>query len=174
MDFLDLCKKRYSVRKFSSKAVEEEKIQKILEAGRIAPTAKNTQPQKIFYLKSEEALAKVNAATPMAFHAPVVLMICYDTTQSYILAADTHFKNYDSGEVDTAIVTTMMMMQATELGLGTLWARGFDSQKLIDAFNLPENMHPVCLLDIGYPADDCVPSERHTLRKSLSENLIEL
>lgn len=171
MDFLELCNKRYSVRKFSNKPVEEEKINKILEAGRIAPTAKNSQSQKIFYLKSEESLAKVNAATPMAYHAPVILMICYDTTISYKNPADTYIKNYDGGEVDAAIVTTMMMMQATELGLGTLWARGFDSQKLIDAFNLPANLHPVCLLDIGYPADDSEPSERHTLRKPLSETL---
>ena len=174
MSFLDLCKERYSVRKFSPKAVEEEKIQKILEAGRLAPTAKNSQSHKIFYLKSEESLAKIRAATPMAFNAPVVLMVCYDTNTSYKNLADTHFKNYDGGEVDAAIVTTSMMMEATELGLGTLWARGFNSQTIIDAFQLPDNLHLVCLLDIGYPAPDCKPSERHTDRKPLRETVQEI
>ncbi len=174
MDFLELCKKRYSVRKFSAKEVEQEKLDKILEAGRIAPTAKNSQSHRIFVLKSKEALEKVNAATPMAFHAPVVLLVCYDTNESYKNMADSHFKGYDGGEVDSAIVVTMMMMEATELGLGTLWARGFDSQRLIDAFQLPEKLHPVCLLDIGYPAEDSSPSERQGLRKPLSETVKEL
>ena len=176
MDFLKLSEERYSVRKFSDKKVEDEKLEKILQAGRLAPTAKNSQSQRIFVLKSPEALKKINEATPMAFNAPVVLMVCYDENESYKNAADTAYKyfpcgQYDGGEVDASIVTTAMMFQATELGLGTLWARGFDATKIIDAFDLPKNMHLVCLLDVGYPAADAEPSPRHSDRKPLSETV---
>ena len=174
MDFLELCKTRYSVRSFSQKPVESDKLKRILEAGRLAPTAKNCQSQRIFALQSEEALAKVRAATRMAFDAPVVLMVCYDEEQSYKNTADTHFRGYDGGEVDAAIVVSEMMMEATELGLGTLWARGFDSQKLYDAFPEIANLHLVCLLDIGYPAEGCTPSERHSLRKPLEQTVVWL
>lgn len=174
MDFLNLCKERYSVRKFSQKKVEDEKLLKVLEAGRLAPTAKNTQSQRIFVLKSSEALKKVKDATPMAYNAPIILLVCYETSESYKNPNETKYKNYDGGEVDAAIVVTSMMYEAQNLGLGTLWARGFDSAKIIQAFNLPENLHVVCLLDIGYPAEDSTPSERHYIRKELSETVKEL
>lgn len=77
MDFLELCKNRYSVRKFSGRTVEDEKLEKILEAGRLAPTAKNSQSQRIFVLKTESSLQKIYEATPMAYNAPVVLAVCY-------------------------------------------------------------------------------------------------
>lgn len=88
--------------------------------------------------------------------------------------ADTHYPDYDGGGVDAAIVTTAMMMEATELGLGTLWARGYDSQKIYDAFPQIKKLELVCLLDIGYPAEDSSPSERHFMRKELSETTVEL
>ena len=171
-----MSKERYSVRKFSDKKVEDEKLQKILEAGRLAPTAKNSQSQRIFVLKSPDALAKIRAATQMAFDAPVVLMVCYDADLSYKNTADTAYTyfpggHYDGGEVDASIVTSAMMFQATELGLGTLWARGFDAQKIIDAFELSANLHLVCLLDVGYPAADAEPSPRHSDRKPLDETV---
>ncbi|HAK68568.1 MAG TPA: nitroreductase [Treponema sp.] len=169
MDFLELSKARYSVRKFDSKKVEDEKLDKVLEAGRLAPTAKNSQSHRIFILKSEEALRKINEATPMAYHAPVVLMVCYDKSASYKNTADAHYPDYDGGEADACIVTTAMMMEATELGLGTLWARGYDSQKIYDAFPEVKDLELVCLLDVGYPAADSHPSSRHADRKPLSE-----
>lgn len=171
-----MSKERYSVRKFSDKKVEDEKLEKILQAGRLAPTAKNSQSQRIFVLKSPDAIKKINAATPMAFNAPVVLMVCYDTAESYKNINDTAYTyypggHYDGGEVDAAIVTSAMMFQATELGLGTLWARGYDAAAIVKAFDLPENLHLVCLLDVGYPAPDAEPSPRHSDRKPLSETV---
>ena len=174
MDFLELSKQRYSVRSFSDKPVEQEKLDKILEAGRLAPTAKNTQSQKIFVLKSKEALGRINAVTPMTYHAPVVLMVCYDKNLSYKNPNETHYVGYEGGAVDAAIVTTEMMMEATDLGLGTLWARGFDAQKIFDAFPEVAGLEVVCLLDIGYPSETSAPSERHTLRRPLSETVVNM
>jgi nitroreductase len=174
MDFLELSKLRYSVRKFDAKKVEDEKLEKVLEAGRLAPTAKNPQSHKIFVLKSDDALGRINEATPMAYHAPVVLMVCFDKNISYKNTADGRYPNYEGGEADACIVTTAMMMEATELGLGTLWARGYDSQKIFDAFPEIKGLELVCLLDIGYPAEDSEPSPRHASRKPLSETTVTL
>lgn len=174
MEFTEVIKKRYSCKKYDGRQVEKEKIDSILEAGRLAPTAKNSQSQKIFVLKSKEALDRINAVTPMTYKAPVVLMVCYDKNISYKNPTDTRIPNYDGGEVDAAIVTTAMMMEATDLGLGTLWARGFNSQDVYNAFPEIANLELVCLLDIGYAANNAKPSERHTLRKSLSKTVVEL
>lgn len=174
MDFIELSKARYSVRSFSEKKVEEEKLMKILEAGRLAPTAKNSQSHKIFILQSNESINRIRSVTKMAYDAPLVLMVCYDKSISYKNTADTRAVGYDGGELDAAIVTTAMMMEATELGLGTLWARGFNSQDIYDAFPEIKDYELVCLLDVGYPSETSEPSPRHTDRKSLDDTTIRL
>ncbi len=178
MDFLELCKNRYSVRKFSERAVEDEKLETILEAGRLAPTAKNSQSHRIFVLKTQSALQKIHDATPMSYNAPVVLAVCYEKSASYKNTSETVYVDsecgaYDGGEVDAAIVTTAMMFEAADLGLGTLWARGFDSAEIMKALDLPDTLHLVCLLDIGYPAEDSAPSERHFQRLPICETVKE-
>ena len=173
MSFIDLVKSRYSCRAFDARPVESEKLQQILEAGRLAPTAKNGQPIKIFVLKSTEALEKLRGITRMAYNAPVVLMVCYDETQSY--RASNYNDDHDCGDMDASIVTTTMMMEATDLGLNTLWARGFNASCIESAFNLPENLKLVCLLDVGYAdAELGGPSPRHSERKEMSEIVEEL
>lgn len=173
MAFIDLVKSRYSCRAFENRPVESEKLQQILESGRLAPTAKNGQPIKIFVLKSEAALAKVRTVTRMAYNAPVVLAICYDPQQSY--RALNYNDDHDCGDMDASIVTTTMMMQATELGLATLWARGFNAIEVARAIEIPENLKLVCLLDVGY-ADSAqgAPSPRHSQRKTMEEIVVEL
>ena len=108
----------------------------------------------------------------MAYNAPVVLLVCYDKNVSW--KAMHYGDDYDAGDMDASIVTTCMMMQATQLGVGTLWARAFSSELVSKAFSLPENIVPVCLLDIGYPSDDCVPSERHSSRFPIEQTVKEL
>jgi nitroreductase len=167
MSFMDLVKNRYSCRKFSDKAVEEEKLAHILEAGRIAPTATNAQPVHVIALKSAESIAKIRSLTRMAYDAPVVLMVCYDSRESY--KAVKH-DGYECGDMDASIATTTMMMEATDLGLATLWARGFSASGIEKAFGLPENMKLVCLLDVGYTDGKLGgPSPRHFVRKPMDE-----
>ena len=80
MDLMELFKERHSVRKFSDKKVEKEKISAILEAGRVAPTAVNFQPQRIYVLESEDSLLKLKDCTKFHFDAPVAFLVCYDNT----------------------------------------------------------------------------------------------
>ena len=154
MDFLTFARSRYSVRSYSQKPVENEKIQKILQAAMIAPTAVNYQPQKIYVLKSEEALRKIRNITKSTYQAPLVFLICSDTDRSW---HSPFVKEYDSGEMDASIVCTHMMLEAEDLGLGSVWVLLFDPYKVKQAFHLPDNIKPVCLLPVGYPADNAVP-----------------
>lgn len=157
MDFLELATSRYSVRDFSSKPVEEWKIEKILQTAKVAPTAVNYQPQKLYVVKSPEAVAKLAAIRPL-FGAPLAVIVCYDVNRSWKNSRD---EGHDSGEVDAAIVCTHMMLQAWELGIGSCWMGAFSPAAVSEAFGIPANEHPVAILPLGYPADGCKPSERH-------------
>lgn len=172
MSFFNLVKARYSVRNFAGKAVEDEKLTQILEAGRLAPTAMNEQPQRIFLLKSQEALAKVCSITRMTYNAPVVLLICYDKNVSW--KAHQFGDDYDAGEMNACIVTTIMMLQAAELGVGSLWIRGYCTRDVSDIFDLPENIVPVCMLALGYPAEGSHPSPMHFSRFPIDTTVKEL
>ncbi len=171
MTFSELAKQRYSVRKFSTQSIEEEKMSAILEAAKVAPTAANKQPQKIYVVKSEEMKTKLAGVCKFTFGAPVIFIICYDT--------DLDWKNnlmpgYSSGETDAAIVTTHMMLQAWELGIGTCWVGWFNSDEIRNALGIPENEVVSAILPAGYPAEDSQPSPMHTTYRSYDETVKEL
>ncbi len=157
MDFLKLAHERYSVRKFSDKEVEREKLDAILEAGRCAPTAVNNQPQRVLVIESAEALEKLKKCTPCHFSAPLALLVCYDNAASW----KRNFDGYDMGAVDAAIVTTHMMLEAADLGLGTTWVGYFDPAAVRREYELPDYLVPVAILPLGYPAEDAAPSPYH-------------
>ncbi len=170
MNFAELVQKRCSVRDFSPKPIEKEKLDLILEAAHVAPTAANRQPQRVYVLKSEEAMSKLRGVIRHAYNAPLAMMICYNKNESW--KAMEHFgEDYDAGQMDADIVTTMMMMQAEDLGLGTLWVRGYREADVVKAFELPEDTALVCILVMGYPSEDF---KRRTARRPLSETVIEL
>ena len=168
MEFSNVIKERYSVRKFEDRKVEKDKITAILEAGRIAPTAHNSGPQRIKVITSEEELKKIDECTPCRFGTSLVLLVCYDKDVSWKRA----FDDKDSGFVDASIVTTHMMLAATDLELGSCWVMYFDPIKTIELFSLPENIVPVAFLPIGYPASDAKPSDSHSKRHSIEDMLI--
>ena len=124
MEFFETIRTRCAVRGMDpTRAVEQEKLEAILEAGRTAPTAKNMQPQRIYVLRSPEALQMAEELTICTFHAPVILVICADRDEAW--------KHYLTGETraetDAAIVTTHMMLAAHALGLGSTWVARFDT-----------------------------------------------
>jgi len=167
MEFENAIGSRYSVRKYSSKPVEEEKLLKILEAGRLAPTAKNMQGQHVYVVRTAENLKKFDHEWCMTFDAPVVLIISMKQELEWI----SHFSKKNRGETDAAIVTDEMMLQAHALGLGTCWVGWFDPQKVKEAFNLPDDETVYNLLPLGYPSDDCKPGPMHASRKPLDETV---
>jgi nitroreductase len=135
----------------------------------LAPTACNNQPQRIKVITDGTGLAKVDECSPCRFNAPVVLLVCYDNTVCW-----THPSGERrSGEIDAAIVTAHLMMAAYDAGLGSCWVMKFDPEKAVELFALPENIVPVALLPVGYPAEDAAPSDRHGLRFELEKLLIK-
>ncbi|CAA7602149.1 Putative nitroreductase TM1586 [Acididesulfobacillus acetoxydans] len=164
MDFLQLAKTRCSVRKYLPRKVEREKLLKILEAGRIAPTAANMQPQRLLVVEEEDGLAKLRKAANI-YDAPLALIICSDRQ----IAWKRPFDGKTTVEIDAAIVTAHMMLEATELGLGTVWVGYFKPDVIVEEFHLPGSVEPIAVLPIGYPAGETAPPDRHERdRKPLS------
>lgn len=162
MEFEKVIKKRFSTRKFSDKKVEKEKLAKILEAARLAPTAKNLQAFKIYVVESREGIEKIDKATRCRYNAPTVLVICGDKN------GYSH-GNHSYVDIDTSIVTTHLMLAATNEGIDNIWIGLFEPDIIKEEFNLPDNLIPVNLLPIGYKTDDFKPSPMHTTRKNLEE-----
>jgi len=163
MDFVKLSAERYSLRKFSDRGVEQEKLDAILEAGRNAPTAHNLQPQRIFVIQSMAAAEKLEACIHAHFHPPVHLVVAYDPEAAWKREDDG--KNH--GEIDAAIAVTQMMLQAADLGLGSTYVGMFDPEKMLEAFPEMSGLIPIAVLPLGYPAENAHPSRLHASRKEL-------
>ena len=166
MTFMELARKRFSCRKFSDKSVEPEKLQAVLEACNVAPTAKNDQAHRIYVLQSPEVLAKVDQMTHCRYNAPVVLLFAYDSEEDWKNPLE---EGVHSGIEDAAIVATHAMLQAAELGLDTCWVNYFPNTKLERELGLPETERSVLLLPMGY--GDMSPGPKHTEKKPLSETV---
>lgn len=171
MAFIDLARQRYSERYFSSKPVEQEKLELILEAGRIAPTGCNNQPQHIYVIQSEAAIQKALKVRASWCGCPIALLVCYDKNTVWKNPKDRCYEEYNCGEQDASIVAASMMFQAEELGVHSLWIRGFDSKDVIDVFDLPENEVPVMFLALGYPSEQSHPAHLHDKRKKIEETV---
>ena len=171
MTFLELAKDRYSVRSFKAQPIENEKLNLILEAGRIAPTACNNQPQKIYVAKSVDAKKKLASVCRCTFDAPVILVVCYDRTRDW---KNGLMPGYESGETDAAIVCTHMMLQAAELGIGSCWVGWFNADQVYEVLGLPENVTVSALLPIGYAADDAKPTTNHTKYRVFEDTIVTI
>jgi nitroreductase len=169
LSFKNLALNRYSVRKYKNTPVEQDKIDQILEVARLAPTAKNTQPQRIKICVDAEDIAKIDKCTTNRYGAPLVFLVCYDEKDSWVREA---FDGQNSGETDATIVVTHMMLQACDLGLGSLYIKHFDPRKAVEVFGLGKGIIPSALLAVGYEADGSKPYKMHFDKKALREILI--
>lgn len=167
MEFKEVVRNRYSCKKYSDRQVEPEKLTAILEAGRLAPTAKNLQEQHVYVLQSAEALAGIDAATPCRYGAPTVLVVAFDKNNVFTYPGGKR----DSGVEDAAIVATHLMLAAADEGVDSCWLNFFDPDKLASALGLPENEEILMLLDLGYAAEGAGPLPNHTNRKELHETV---
>lgn len=168
MELDALLKGRYSVRKFADRQVSEEDLAAILEAGRLAPTAKNQQPQRFYVVRTPEKLQALADCSPCIYGAKTVIVVCSDTSRSWTSMNGIR----SSDDTDCAIATTQMMLKCTDLGLGSCYVFMFDADKTRQALALPDEIRPHAFLPIGYP--DAEPSVRHTDRIPLSDMVTEL
>ena len=138
-------KQRMSVRDYKETKVEPEKLEQILEAAHVAPTAANLQPIRLIAVQSEEGLAKISKAANI-YGAPLAIIVCADHDKAWVRP----FDQKQTGDIDASILTDHMMLQATELGLGTVWVCYFKPDVLHKEFDLPANLEPVNILVVGY------------------------
>jgi len=163
MEFLDVVKNRTATRKFSDRQVEMSVVEKILEVGRLAPTAKNMQPQQIFVVRSADGLKKIDRVSPCRYKAPTVLLVCSDREVACNLG------EFSTCVIDASIVATHIMLGATNFGVDNIWIEYFDKKQIRSEFNLAENLEPICLIPLGYATPDCPQNPAHTNRKPLSQ-----
>jgi nitroreductase len=168
MDFIQLARSRYSCRKYKQQSVEDDKLNYVLEAGRVAPSAANHQPL-FFVVVKDENIENLRPCYSREWlrSAPMCIVICSDHSKSWKRA-----DGKDSADIDAAIATDHITLAATSIGLATCWVCNFNKQKLTEILNLPDHVEPVVLLPLGYP-DDAPATERHaTMRKSLDEIVV--
>lgn len=169
-DFLELVKNRYSCRNFNHRPVSEVKIQKILEAARLAPTAKNQQPVHVWVVKSEEALARLKETSNSIYDAPVVFMVGCKPENAWVRRYD----GKNGAETDAAIVGTHILLEAADLELGSVWVGSFDAAKLSELFPETAGWTITALFPVGAPSAEAHPSENHGKRQSLEEFATEI
>jgi nitroreductase len=164
MNFLEIVKNRYSVRSYSNKLVEKETIERIIEAGRLAPSAVNFQPWHVVVISDPERVKQFQEVYNRSWfrEAPVYLVICGDHRVGWHRKSD----GKDFTDVDLSIFTEHLVLQATELGLGTCWVCNFDVRLCHELLELPDLVEPLVLLPLGYPKNGEIPEK---IRKDLSE-----
>lgn len=165
-NFLELARARYSVRNYLDTPVEEEKLQYILECGRVAPSAANFQPWHIIVIRDAGMRERLGATYNRKWfmEAPVVLVICGDHHAGWKRS-----DGKDHTDIDVSIIIDHMTLAAAELGLGTCWICNFDADLCRNILKLPDNVEPVACLPLGYPGREPDDRARHLVRKDLKE-----
>ncbi len=165
MNFLDLVKKRYSVRSFDQREIEKEKLDYIMECVRLAPSAVNFQPWRFVVISDKETLDAVKSTYKREWiqTAPYIIVACANHDESWHRRSD----NKDHADIDVAIAIEHLCLAAAEQELGTCWVCNFDAELCRGVMSLPSNIEPVALIPIGYPADGAEVPEKK--RKTMME-----
>lgn len=167
MELLQLMKSRYSVRDYKSTKIEKDKLDIILEAGRVAPTGANRQTHKILIIDTKTGIEKISKSA-RTNNAPLIMIICSERDKSWVNPYD----GRDMNDTDCSIVTTHMMLMAKSLGVDSLWINWFDPEVLYKEFNIPREYKITNLLELGYSNVDPLSADRHdTTRKPLVDTV---
>ena len=168
MEFTEVINSRYSCKKYSDKQISDEQLNAILEAGRVAPTAKNLQEQHIYVVQSPEMLQLIDHFTPCRYGAPTVLIVAFNKENVYTYPGGKR----ESGIEDAAIVATHLMLAAKNAGVESCWLNCVFVDDLAKKLNLPENEDILMLLDLGFAAEEGgAPLPNHFARKPLAETV---
>jgi len=163
MEYSELIASRYSVRAYRPDPVEDEKLQVVLEAARLAPTAANCQPIQIIVMHTagrKEEIGKIYRR-PWFVQAPIVIAVCAISSQAWVRESD----RFNARLIDAAIVADHLILEATNQGLGTCWIAAFNVEAARSVLGLPDEAEPVIFTPLGYPADQPGPKERKPLQE---------
>jgi nitroreductase len=163
MEYSDLIAARYSVRAYRPDPVEDEKLQAVLEAARLAPTAANRQPFQLVVMHTAGRADEISKIyrRPWFVQAPLVIAVCAISSQAWVRESD----RFNARLIDAAIVADHLILAAANLGLGTCWVAAFNVEAARSVLRLPDEAEPVIFTPLGYPAD--LPGPK--TRKPLSE-----
>lgn len=167
MEFTEVVKNRYSCKKFNDSKITAQQLNEILEAGRLAPTAKNLQEQHIYVVQSEEGLAKIDKVTPCRYGATTVLVVAFDKNNVFTYPGGKR----NSVIEDASIVATHMILAAHNAGVDSCWINFFDPEVLAKELNLPENEEVLMLLNLGFAAEGTKALPNHFNRKELTQTV---
>ncbi len=168
MDFEALAKSRYSVRNFDGRPLSGDDLDYLLSIAHLAPTGCNYQPQRIYVVQSDTALAKLHSLSRCIFGAKTVLIFAYDTTEDWKNKLE---PGVHSGEQDVSIVASHVMLAAWERGIGSCWVNYFANELLRQEMGLPEQERVVLLMPMGYPAADAAPLPLHSQFRPMAETV---
>lgn len=167
MSLLELAAARHSVRAYTDQPVEPEKLQQILQAAHVAPTAANRQPVRLLVVQSPAGLQKLGEAADL-YGAPLAIVVCADHSKAWVRP----FDGKSTSDIDAAILTDHMMLAAADLGLGSVWICYFKPDVLRQNFRLPDTLEPVNILAVGYSAAPPADPNRHAAQRIPLEELI--
>ena len=170
MTFQEIVSSRYSCKQFSKEQISKDQLDAILEAGRLAPTAKNLQEQHVYVLQSEESLEKIDSVTPCRYGAPTCLVVAFNSKNVYTYPGGKR----SSGVEDASIVATHMILAAQSVGVNSCWINFFDPDILATELGLPEEEKILMIMDLGFAAEGAGPLPNHTNRKPLTETVTYL
>ena len=164
MDVFTAIGNRRSIRAYSDRPIEEEKLRKVLEAGRLAPSARNRQDWKFVVVRDQETRRKLVAAARGQRYleqAPAVLVGC-GTETTYVMPC-----GQPAYAIDLAIAFSFMVLEATELGLGTCWLGAFDEAAVKQILGIPPEARVVAMSPLGYPAEGAGGFVGNTLKRAV-------
>lgn len=165
MCFLDLAKKRYSCRKFTDQSIDQDTLNMIIEAAHVAPSGANRQATKLIVVQEKTGHSKLNMGAN-THGAPLCVIVCGDTSKIWVRPSD----HKSVSDFDAAIIADHIMLQAAELGLASVCICQFNEDIVADEFDMPRETVPICILALGYPAEDPPSADRHvTLRKPIND-----
>lgn len=164
ISFFELLKNRRSIRKYINRAVEQDKIEKIIKAALMSPASKRTNPWEFVVIQDTNLLLKLSESRPhgsqMLKDAPLAIVVTADTTKS------------DVWIEDASIAAIIIQLQAQDLGLGSCWVQVYNRQKdeqtttenyIKELLNIPSNYAVLSIMSIGYPDEIKKPFEEDNL-----------
>ena len=157
MEFLELAKRRYSVRAYKPDPMEDDKLEQVLEAARLAPTAANRQPFQLIVIHTAGREAELRRIydRPWFVQAPVIICACGIPAQGWV-----HREGKSYCDVDVTIAMDHLILAAADLGLGTCWIGAFDPTAAREILGLPDEVEPIVFTPVGYPSDEPRPKKR--------------
>ncbi len=165
MEFNELMKTRYSVRKYKDKEVPDEMVRLLQEAVYLAPTAENKQPLRIWTVKDKVRLEDIKKITKYHYNAPLTIAIGFVPEEAWVRPSD----GLNSGIIDASIAATQLWLTASNIGLGAVWVSSFDVEKQKELFPEMNEAEIVVLMQIGFPDDNAKPAKWHSDKRDWNE-----